>query len=266
MTRQLNRSFHHDRFLVALSLLHYHRHRDLHHSARDLLLNVLDRRLLGSAPTPRLALEHDFHLFERKVLSFRDGKEDLDQSNEVESAKDHVHAPVNRVEERGDGEGERTVSCPVDGSGKRHGFGADTIREDLGRIRPGYRAPADGEYGNEEVGAGHDGFRDWVVVYDLPREVGIRRSGPLAVSRLKTTRDKKENSHAESSQKKSWASAPFIHIQDGWKSECNVNDILNGCRKEWAANICTLHDICIIISNKSRKSERWIKYTKYSTS
>ena len=90
-----------------------------------------------SLPRPLAAIKDFIHFLKGLAFGLGCGQEHVDEGQAVEGGEDHVHFPVDVPEERGDGEGQNAVPCPVGSCGEGDGFGADLEGEDFCWVGPG---------------------------------------------------------------------------------------------------------------------------------
>lgn len=82
----------------------------------------------------------------------------MHQHCEIEHAEDDICLPLDIDEGGGDEVAEGEIEGPVRGRGERDGFPADAEGVEFRRVDPGDGTPGGGVGGDEEVGAGDDGF------------------------------------------------------------------------------------------------------------
>lgn len=144
--------------------------------------------LLVRLPGRPARVEHVVHLLEAVPLGLGRHEGHVDARGAVEGGEDEVHLPVDGPEQRRHGEGEHHVPEPVRRRGERDRLGAHLAGEDLGRVRPGRRAPGRGEGGDEEVRGRYDALGYiWVVLHDPGYVFAACAVVWLAVCSLETT-------------------------------------------------------------------------------
>lgn len=169
---------------------------------------------------------------EKTYLGLGGEEEHVQEGTPVESGKDVVHLVVDVPKQRRHSEGEHHVAEPVGGGGQRDGHGADLAGVDLGRVGPRRGAPAGGEGGDEEVGAGDHGPRRGRVLVDDPGDVLVGLGDRVADVGLATVlldgaRDEEPRHHAEGAEHERRAAAPAVEEYDGGQGEGHVDDVLD---------------------------------------
>ena len=102
--------------------------------------------------------KHVLDLLQRLARRLREGEEDVDGHGEAEDTEDEVRLPLDIFKGGRDEVAQGEVEGPVGRGGERDGLAAHAERVEFGRIDPGDGTPGGGVRGDEEVGAGDDGF------------------------------------------------------------------------------------------------------------
>ena len=82
----------------------------------------------------------------------------MHQHGEIEHAENHIRLPFDIDESRGDEVSECEIESPVRRRGERNSLAAHAQRVEFWGVNPRDGTPGWGVGGDEEVGAGDDGF------------------------------------------------------------------------------------------------------------
>ena len=153
----------------------------------------------------------------------------MHQHREIEHAEDDVRFPLDVHEGGRDEVAQGEIEGPVGGGGERDGFPAHAQRVEFRGVDPGDGAPRWGVRGDEEVGAGDDGFgggtRDgpggfWGIV----DAVG---AGVVAVRLQEAAVGEHPGHHAQGAEQEGGATPPAVDEEEGWDGEDHVDDVLD---------------------------------------
>lgn len=191
-------------------------------------LNILvgARRARARLPCGHTGLEDLVHLLERLAGSLGERQEDVDGHGHREAAKNDVALPLNVVESGRDKVAESKVERPVTGGGDRVALASQSVTEEFGNVDPRDRAPCGCKRGDEQVGAGNDGFGSGTL--DFPSDDRVVRVGIVVTVACHETGDRKEpNGHKGRTDQESGATAPSVDIEERRHGHEDVDDVLN---------------------------------------
>ena len=153
----------------------------------------------------------------------------MDEHCEAEDAKDDVRLPLDVFKGGGDEVSEGEVECPVGRGRERDGLAADAEGVEFGRVDPGDGAPGGGVGGDEEVGAGNDGFGRGPA--DGPGGFGgvvhAVGAGVVAVGFEDPAVGEHPGHHAQGTDHEGRTTAPAVDEEEGGDGEDDVDDILD---------------------------------------
>ena len=107
---------------------------------------------------PARISKHILDLLERLARRLGERNQDVQEHGDVEDAEEDVGVPLDVDESGGHEVAEGEIKSPVRRGGQGDGFAAHAERVEFGRVDPAYGTPGWGVGGDEEVGAGDDGF------------------------------------------------------------------------------------------------------------
>ena len=105
-----------------------------------------------------LRCKQGLDLLERLARRLGEGEEDVHQHREIEHPEDDVRLPLDVDKGGRDEVAEGEIEGPVGRRGQRDGLAPHAQRVQFRRVDPRDGTPGWGEGGDEEVGAGDDGF------------------------------------------------------------------------------------------------------------
>ena len=153
----------------------------------------------------------------------------MHQHGGVEDAEDDVRLPLDVDEGGGHEVAEGEVEGPVGRGGERDGLAAHAQRVEFRRVDPGDGAPGGRVGGDEEVGAGDDGFGGGPA--DGPggfgRVVDAVGAGVVAVGLEEATVGEHPGHHAQGAEEEGGAPAPAVDEEEGRDGEEDVDDVLD---------------------------------------
>ena len=183
----------------------------------------------ANVPGPRRVRKHVLDLLERLARRLREREEDVHQHGQVEDAEDDVRLPLDVDESGRDEVAEGEVEGPVRRRGERDGLAAHAQRVQFGRVDPGDGAPGRGVRGDEEVGAGDDGFGGGAR--DGPGGFGhvadALGAGVVAVGLEQAAVGEHPRHHAQGAEQQGRPAAPAVDEEEGRDGEGHVDDVLD---------------------------------------
>ena len=173
--------------------------------------------------------KHVLDLFQRLARRLREGEEDVDSHGEAEDAEDEVRLPLDVFKGGRDEVAQSEIKGPVGRGGERDGLAAHAERVEFGRVDPGDGAPGGGVGGDEEVGAGDDGFGRGAA--DGPGGFGgvvhTVGAGVVAVGFQEPTVGEHPGHHGQGADYEGGTTGPAVDEEEGGDGEDDVDDVLD---------------------------------------
>lgn len=178
--------------------------------------------------------EHILDLLEGLAGGLRECDEHVEEHAGVEDAEEDVHLPADGDEGRGHEVGEREVEDPVSRGGERDGLAAHAEGVQFGGVNPRDRSPGGGEAGDEEVGAGDDGFGGGAGdgPGGLRGVVDAVGAGVVAEGGEQAGVGEHEGHHPDGAEEEGGPPAPAVDVEERRHCEEDVDDVLDRGRHE----------------------------------
>ena len=178
-------------------------------------------------------LKHVASLLQSLAGRLGEEQEDVDEHGSVEDTEDNVRLPLDSGECRWHEQAQCRVECPVTRGCQRDTLAAEMEREELRRVNPRSWTPGRCERGHEKVGTSDQTFRGSTRHFHrlFGNSINPARNDHTVVGQ-DTGIGVHESGHQSGADEQCGTATPTVNIEQSGDSHEDVDDVLDGRRKE----------------------------------